>query len=50
MLLVNGSRDFLCMMCEQVGDLLSVVAQLKEKVERLSMKECKQEINWWSNC
>lgn len=50
LLLVNGSRDFLCMMCEQVGDLLSMVAQLKEKVERLSMKECKQEINWWSNC
>ena len=49
LLLVNGSRDSTCMRCEQVGDLLSMVAELEENVEKLSMKGCKQEIDWWSN-
>ena len=31
------------------GDLLSLVAELKEEVERLrSIQECEREINWWS--
>lgn len=35
---------------EQVGDLLSVVEELKEKGERLrNNRECEQEIDWWSN-
>jgi len=34
---------------EQVNDLLSPVAELKEEVERLrSIWECEREINWWS--
>lgn len=39
----NGGRDSTCMRCEQVDDLLSIVAALKEEVERLrSTRECEQ--------
>jgi len=32
-----------------VNDLLSLVAELKEEVERLrSIQECEREIDWWS--
>ena len=35
--------------CDQVNDLLSLVAELKEEVERLrSIRECEREIDWWS--
>lgn len=38
------------MRCEQVACLLSVVVNLKEKVQRLrSIRKCKQEIDCWSN-
>jgi len=44
------SRDDCCVRCEQVNDLLSLVAELKEEVERLrSIRECEREINWWSS-
>jgi len=34
---------------DQVNDLLSLVAELKEEVERLtSMRECEGKIIWWS--
>jgi len=33
-----------------VNDLLSLVAELKEEVERLrSIRECEREIDWWGN-
>ena len=48
---LKGGRDSTCMRCEQVVDLLSVVVELKEEVERLtSIRECKQEIDWSTNC
>jgi len=44
------SRDNCCVQCEQVNDLLSLVAELKEEVERLrSIWECEREIDWWSS-
>lgn len=45
----QGGRHDACMSCEQVEDLFTMVAELKEEVERLrSIRECEQEINWWS--
>ncbi|KFP01907.1 hypothetical protein N300_09057, partial [Calypte anna] len=36
--------------CEQVNDLLSMVAELKEEVERLrSIRDSEREIDWWSH-
>lgn len=35
MLLVKGSRDSISLRCEQADNLLSMVAKLKEEVERL---------------
>lgn len=44
------SRDTTCVRCEQRDDLLGIVAELKEEVERLrSIRGCEQEIDWWSN-
>ncbi|KFQ57597.1 hypothetical protein N334_03560, partial [Pelecanus crispus] len=38
-----------CLQCDQVDDLLSLVAELKEEVGRLrSIRECEREIDWWS--
>ncbi|KAK4808483.1 hypothetical protein QYF61_005800, partial [Mycteria americana] len=46
----EGSRDNNCFQCNQVDDLLSLVAELKEEVERLrSIRECEREIDWWSH-
>ena len=46
----EGSRDTMCVRCEQVDDLLSLVAELKEEVERLrAIRECEREIDRWSN-
>jgi len=45
-LVPEGSRDNGCVRCDQINDLLSLVAELKEEVERL--RECESEINWWS--
>jgi len=45
----EDSRDNSCVQCEQVNDLLSLVAELKEELERLrSIQECEREIDWWS--
>ncbi|PKU47384.1 hypothetical protein llap_2286 [Limosa lapponica baueri] len=44
---MEGSGDNTCVRCEQVNDLLSLVAQLKDEVERLrSIRECEREIDW----
>jgi len=41
------SRKNTCVCCDQVDGLLSLVAVLKEEVERLSsIRECKREIDW----
>ena len=38
------------MRCDQLDGLLSLVAELKEEVERLrSIRECERELDWWSN-
>jgi len=48
-LVPEDSRDNSCVRCEQVNDPLSLVAELKEEVERLrNIRECEREINWWS--
>jgi len=48
-LISEDSRDNGCVRCNQVNDLLSLVAELKEEVERLrNIRECEREIDWWS--
>ena len=43
-----GEGDSTCVRCDQLNDLLSLVVDLKEEVERLrSIKECEREIDWW---
>ena len=47
-LVPEDSRDSSRVGCEQVNDLLSVVAELKDEVERLrNIRECEREIKWW---
>lgn len=46
---MQGDRGNTCDKCEQVNDLLSLMADLKEEVERLtSIRECEKEVDWWS--
>jgi len=48
-LLQEGSRDTTSVRCEQMDELLSMVVELKEEVERLrSIGDCEREIDWWS--
>jgi len=48
-LIPADSRDNFCVRCDQMNDLLSLVAELKEEVERLrSIRECESKIDWWS--
>ena len=48
---VLGNRDSTCVRCNQLNDLLSLVADLKEEVERLmSIRECEREIGGTSSC
>ena len=48
-LLQEGSWDTTCVRCEQVEDLLSLVVELKEEVERLrSIWDCGKRIDRWS--
>jgi len=48
-LVPEDSRDNGCVECDQVNDLLSLVVELKEEVERLrSIRESESEIDWWS--
>ncbi|GAB0209138.1 hypothetical protein GRJ2_003379500 [Grus japonensis] len=45
----EGSSEVGCLRCDQVDDLLSLVAELREEVERLrSIREAEREIDWWS--
>ena len=48
-LMTEGSGDTSCVRCDRVDDLLGLVAELKEEVERLrSIRECEREIDWWT--
>ena len=50
LLLGEGSRDSTGVGSEQVDELLSMVMELKEEVERLrTIRDCEQEIYRWSN-
>ncbi|PKU49565.1 death-associated protein 1 [Limosa lapponica baueri] len=43
----NGG-DNTCVRCEQIKDLLNMVAELKEEVKRLrSIRECERELDLW---
>ncbi|GAB0207770.1 mitochondrial enolase superfamily member 1 [Grus japonensis] len=45
----DGSSEIGCVRCDQADDLLSLVAELREEVERLrSIREAEKEIDWWS--
>ncbi|KAK4827179.1 hypothetical protein QYF61_015141 [Mycteria americana] len=47
-LFTHGSRADSCVRCDQVDDLLCMVAELREEVERLrSIREAEKEIDWW---
>ncbi|KGL89130.1 hypothetical protein N301_03229, partial [Charadrius vociferus] len=49
-LLSQGARDTACVQCDQVNDLLRQVVELREEVERLrSIRDCENEIDWWSH-
>ena len=50
LLLREDGKDATCVRCEQADELLSLVVELREKVERLrTIRECKREIDWWSD-
>ena len=43
-------RETACVRCEQEDDLVRMVAELKEELERLrDIRECEREIDWWSD-
>ncbi|GAB0178621.1 hypothetical protein GRJ2_000327400 [Grus japonensis] len=45
----EGTSEIGCLRCDHVDDLLSLVAELREEVERLrSIREAEREIDWWS--
>ncbi|KAK4817905.1 hypothetical protein QYF61_002388 [Mycteria americana] len=47
-LFMHGSRADSCVRCDQVDDLLCMVAELREEVERLrSIREAEKEIDCW---
>ncbi|KAM8793368.1 LOW QUALITY PROTEIN: UV excision repair protein RAD23 homolog B-like [Eudromia elegans] len=47
--LPGSSKNMACLRCEQMDDLLSLVVELKEEVERVrAIRECEREIDWWS--
>ena len=46
----EGSRDSTCVRCEQVDELLSLVVEHKEQVQRLrTIRECEWETDWQSD-
>ena len=48
--LSEGSSDNNCVCCDQLDDLISLVVELREEVERLrSIRDCEREIDWWSS-
>lgn len=50
MLVAEDRGKDACGQCEQVDDLLCLVAEYKEEVDRLrSIRECKSEVDCWSH-
>ena len=50
LLLREDGKDATCVGCKQVDELLSLVVELREEVERLrTIRECEREIDWWSD-
>ena len=46
----EGGRDSTCVRCEQVDELLSLVVEHKEQVQRLrTIRECEWETDWQSD-
>ena len=46
----EDGKDATCVRCKQVDELLSLVVELREEVERLrTIRECEREIDWWSD-
>ena len=46
----EDGKDATSVRCEQVDELLSLVVELREEVERLrTIRECEREIDWWSD-
>lgn len=47
-LAAEGGGENTCVRCEQVNDLLCLMAELKGEVGRLrTLRECEREIDWW---
>lgn len=45
---MKGGRDATYLKCDQGDDLLGMVVELEEEVERLrNIRECEQEVNGW---
>lgn len=45
----SDCRVYTCVPCEQVNNLLSLVADLKEEFERLCIiRECDRKLDWWN--
>lgn len=48
--LTDGSSENSCVRCDQVDDLLSLMVELQEEVERLrNIWEPEKEIDWWNH-
>ena len=46
----EDGKDATCVRCKQVDELLSLVVELREEVERLrTIRECEWEIDCWSD-
>ena len=46
----EDGKDATYVRCEHVDELLSLVVELREEVERLrTIRECEREIHWWSD-
>lgn len=45
---MQGDGDSACVRCKVLNNILSLVVDLKEEVERLSsIRECERETDWW---
>lgn len=48
-LILYSSRDESCVRYDQIDDLLSLVVELREEVERLSIRDFEEEIDSWEH-
>lgn len=49
-LVTDGSSESSCVRCYQVDDLLSLVAESQEEVERLrSIRNSEKKVDWWNH-